>query len=34
LPMETMTAPNAKTAKAPALTVPLSMILRADEAIE
>jgi hypothetical protein len=29
-----MTALNAKTAKAPALTVPPSMVLRADEAIE
>jgi hypothetical protein len=29
-----MTALNAKTAKVPALTVPLSMVLRADEAIE
>jgi hypothetical protein len=29
-----MTALNAKKAKAPALTVSLSMILRADEVIE
>jgi hypothetical protein len=29
-----MTALNAKTAKAPALTVPPSMVLRADEVIE
>jgi hypothetical protein len=29
-----MMALNAKTAKAPALTVPLSMVFRADEAIE
>jgi hypothetical protein len=29
-----MTALNAKKAKAPALTVPLSMVLRADEVIE
>jgi hypothetical protein len=34
LPIETMTALNAKKAKAPALTVPLSMVLRADEVIE
>ena len=34
LPIETMTALNAKTAKAPALTVPPSMVLRADEVIE
>ena len=34
LPIETVTALNAKTAKAPALTVPPSMILRADEVIE
>jgi len=32
LPIETMTALNAKKAKAPALTVP--MVLRADEVIE
>jgi hypothetical protein len=29
-----MTALNAKKAKTPALTVPLSMVLRADEVIE
>jgi hypothetical protein len=29
-----MTALNAKKAKAPAFTVPLSMIVRADEVIE
>jgi hypothetical protein len=34
LPIETVTALNAKTAKAPALTVPPSMVLRADEVIE
>src|SRR5260221_10005509 len=34
LPIETVTVLNAKTAKARALTVPPSMVLRADEVIE
>jgi hypothetical protein len=34
LPIETVTALNAKTAKAPALTVPPSMVLCADGVIE